>query len=285
MIQQDLTSETFWRLIAPRLSIRSGMLPAPAAAPDEGTLEALVHAMGREGYCKGHESRLAELAGALAETADILAARSIPIPFLFVYDEAWASFQLLHPVISRLLGGAYCALPCFWAWHVAPGQSGWPPHRDRGKSSLAADGRPLSITLWIPLTDATEANGCIHVVPTRLDPDHAVPVEEAPGLGRPLPASPGDWLAWNHAVVHYGGRAREGERPRVSLSMEFQSEAVAPFNEPLLWPLENPLFQHRILLIAMQLLQYEHVAPLNPEWRAFAEQQTMPLRSVGRHDE
>ena len=36
--------------------------------------------------------------------------------------------------------------------------AGWAPHRDIGHKSLIDDRRPKSITIWLPLTDATPQN-------------------------------------------------------------------------------------------------------------------------------
>jgi len=145
-----------------------------------------------------------------------------------------------------------------------------------GRKALAADGSPLVVTAWIPLSEATERNGCIRVVPARLDPAYGTAAEDdlsATARARALAASPGDWICWNDALLHWGGACLPGEPPRVSLSMQFQRGDAAPFNRPLLWPLADLEFGRRVQLVAMQLLQYEHFCPLAPVWREFSEGQ------------
>ena len=97
--------------------------------------------------------------------------RRCPPVFAFVYDEFWSVCAKLAPLLGSLLTHDYRQLPDFWVWYVDPQveASGWRPHRDKGPGSLLPDGSPKSVTVWIPLTDATPLNGCIYVVPSHLD--------------------------------------------------------------------------------------------------------------------
>ena len=179
----------------------------------------------------------------MAGTIRRFSADGISPVFAFLFDEFWAPFHALDALLGGVLG-RYAMLPDFWAWNVDPqkGESGWAPHRDQGRVSLAPDGAPLSLTCWIPLTEATPLNGCMYIVPAAMDPVYGTPQEKDHhrvelSAARALPAKPGDFLVWNQAVLHWGGRtSRRAEHSRVSMAMEFQRQDIEPFNLPLLPP-------------------------------------------------
>jgi ectoine hydroxylase-related dioxygenase (phytanoyl-CoA dioxygenase family) len=123
------------------------------------------------------------------------------------------------------LGNGYRALPDFWVWHVVPSESayGWSPHRDRVQPTLDRNNAPHSLTVWVPFTDATPLNGCIYMLPAHLDDRFKQRIWDGEGNNqvlqpqniRALPAPAGSLLAWNQAVLHWGGRAsRLAEGPR-----------------------------------------------------------------------
>ena len=95
----------------------------------------------------------------------------LPPIYIYIYDQAWQLFSALSPLTSHFLGDDFRLLPNFWAWHIPceAGVSGWPPHRDCQATTRFTDGLGgdvlMSMSLWIPLTDATEENGCMHVLP------------------------------------------------------------------------------------------------------------------------
>ena len=81
-----------------------------------------------------------------------------------------------------------------------------------------------------------------------------------------LPATAGSFLAWNQAVLHWGGRAsRLATAPRISAAFEFQRADQPAFNRPLLNPARLPSFTERLGLIAKQVLQYRHMYPLSSD--------------------
>jgi ectoine hydroxylase-related dioxygenase (phytanoyl-CoA dioxygenase family) len=228
-----------------------------------------------DGYVRGRCDALLRNAGRLADAIGKLVKLEIPIPFLFLFDEAWQCFAALHPLLVRILGRGYKALPDFWAWHVGPGERGWAPHRDRGRKSLAPHGVPLALTVWIPLSEANVDNSCIHILPPRHDKTYGTERElefdvASPEV-RPMPASLGEYLCWNQSVLHWGSEAGTCPTgPRMSLAAEFQRGDIAPFNEPLIAPLATLHFGERLVLIAKQLYQYRHTSLLSPEWRSWA---------------
>jgi hypothetical protein len=212
----------------------------------------------------------------MANTVRRFSAAGIPPVFCFVFDEFWAPFHALDAMYGGLLG-PYGMLPDFWIWNVDPakGEAGWQPHRDRGSISLRPDGRPISLTTWIPLSEATPLNSCMYVVPAHADPTYRTPREneyrfELPAI-RALPAKPGDVLVWNQAVVHWGSRSsRRATESRVSMAFEFQANDSKPFNTPILPPDTWVPFDMRLKLIAKQVLQYRHMYKVDPKIEAVA---------------
>lgn len=207
-------------------------------------------------------------------------AAGLPPLFAFVHEAPWRLFQSATPFLAAVLGSPPKVLPSFWAWCVSPrhDRAGWPPHRDRPHQvCLDPDGTPRSLSVWVPVTDATPENGCVYVVPMPLDhegPDGRGGREGAPsGEGtdlhplqavRALPAPAGSLLAWNQRVLHWGGRAgRRASTPRISVACEFQSARFPPFVLPLRAP-GVPSFEDRLGLIGLQLVQYQH-ATRTPE--------------------
>jgi ectoine hydroxylase-related dioxygenase (phytanoyl-CoA dioxygenase family) len=200
-------------------------------------------------------------------------------PFAFMYDEFWLLFVKLDNIFKRLLGPDYRILPDFWAWCVDPkkGEAGWTPHRDKGRIALFEDGKPKSLTVWIPLTEATTLNGCMYLVPADRDPVYGTEREKLwpenmnyAGI-RALPAQPGSVFFWNQAILHWGSQTSpRAPGPRISIAFEFQRGDVDPFNKPLMNPMHVPGFEDRLKLIGKQVLQYKHMYPLSPELEALA---------------
>ncbi|MBI2699023.1 MAG: hypothetical protein CK429_19390 [Mycobacterium sp.] len=268
----------FWGELCPGMSIEAGGYARPAAV---GEVTSLLANLKREGYV--------QVPGALPETTvapiryavSTLFQRGIPLAFAFVYDELWLAFQGLSSFLTSVLGEDYRALPDFWVWHVNPNENalGWGPHRDRVIPTLDPDNSPHTLTVWLPFTDATPLNGCMYMLPAHLDDrfrqrrwdgENNTVVYNLQDI-RALPATAGSLLAWNQAVLHWGGRgSRLGAGPRISAAFEFQRADRPPFNNPLLDPARVPTFQERLGLIGKQVLQYRHMYPLSDEVAAIA---------------
>lgn len=275
------SSQSFWREFAPSLRIAdSAFLSATQPfSIDEGSSQALQNLMRKEGYFQLPPvdwslpfDEMVALVGRLDQVG-------IPVPFAFLYDEFWVLYLKLHRVIEPILGPGYLRLPDFWVWFVDPrrDQRGWRPHRDKTSGSLRPDGSPLSLTVWLPLSDATTLNGCMYIVPADRDPTYNTPEQGNWTMDyqdiRALPAKAGSILMWNQAVLHWGshGVARE-TNPRISAAFEFQAGDAPPFNEPLMDPLTIPGFGKRLWLVAKQILQYQHMYPLEPSIGEAAEE-------------
>ncbi len=268
----------FWRRLCPELAIESAK-PSPRFAL--GDVSGLVERLKFEGYVNVPAVVPPEAFEPLQRCIAKLHEQEIPLAFAFVYDELWHAFHGVARFIEAVLGRSYRALPDFWVWHVLPSEqaAGWGPHRDRVQPTLERDNSPHSLTVWLPFSDATPLNGCIYVLPAHLDerfrrrvwdgPDNILVTD--PQNVRALPAPAGSLLAWNQAVLHWGGRAsRLADGPRASAAFEFQRGDRPPFNQPLLDPLAVPSFSFRLGLIGKQVLQYQHMYPLTADVEAIA---------------
>ena len=264
----EMTKEAFWRETFPDLTI-NGTEGAGVAALDADRLGLVSERMRVEGYFQEADPELVRLAGALSAGIERCAALSIPPVFVFLFDEAWQVFDRQRETLASLLGPGFQVLPDFWAWRVDPqaGQAGWRPHRDKGYQSLRPDGTPMSLTVWVPLTEAKPSNGCMYLLPADRDPVYGTADEknwkvDFPAI-RALPGKPGDWFCWNQAVLHWGGQTSKFcHEPRMSIALEYQRGDVPAMNEPLLGTSPALGFEDRLRLIAKQILQYQHMYPL-----------------------
>lgn len=268
----ELLSRDFWHSFAPQLHIAESSffqnIAAFDVAPDYG--QAVGALLRTEGYFQGNADWGLDLAMMVA-TVRALADANISTVFAFLYDEFWLPFAKLHLLYGNILGANYQLLPDFWIWNVDPkrGEAGWKPHRDKGRMALLPDGSPKSLTTWIPLSVATPLNGCMYIVPASRDPTYGTEAEgqwrfDYPAI-RALPGAPGDFFMWNQAVLHWGSMTSpRAPESRVSMAFEFQRSDVPPFNQPLIPPLTILSFEIRLRLIAMQVLQYQHMYALDP---------------------
>ena len=200
-------------------------------------------------------------------------------PFGFMYDEFWLLFLRLGKLIATVMHEDFYRLPDFWIWHIDPKkeESGFVPHRDKGRIALFEDGRPKSVTMLISLSRATPLNGCMYLVPAHRDPTYNTENERKIGFAyqdiRALPAEPGTVFMWNQSVMHWGSHAsHNATEPRVSVAVEFQRADVPPFNQPLSRVEDIPLLKSRVRLICKQTLQYTHLYTLSPKVKVVADQ-------------
>lgn len=274
----DVERSEFWHSLCPWLSIEADAAGPVGAIGQTGPLLADLK---REGYIRVSDVLPSWIVAPIRDGVSTLFRSGIPLPFAFVYDELWLAFQGLAGLLTAALGDGYRVLPDFWVWHVNPddGATGWGPHRDRVISTLQPDNSPQTLTVWLPFTDATPLNGCMYFLPAHLDdrfrqrrwdgPDNNVVTN--PQDIRAVPATAGSLMAWNQAILHWGGRAsRLGGAPRISAAVEFQRGDCPAFNSPLLAPDRLPTFTERLGLIGKQVLQYRHMYPLGDDVAAIA---------------
>lgn len=203
----------------------------------------------------------------LADTIKKFKDLGIPPVHAFIYDEFWVLFYKLNNFLEGILGQGYLRLPAFWAWHIdhINAETGWSPHRDNGRATLNTDGSPKSVTVWIPLTDATTLNSCIYIVPADRDPVYNTEQEDSwafhPADIRALPATAGTVFCWNQAVLHWGSHSSSRAKDdRISVAFEFQQGNIGLYyGTPVSNPDDFPNFKTRLELIDKQMSQYQHM--------------------------
>ena len=262
-----LMDRGMWQAFLPHLHIEdaANLQEPPTSALDAATAAAIREQFKTEGYIHASNFDWGVDMNAMAQAVLSLAAAGAPPVFAFVYDEFWLPFRRLKPLYELLLGN-YAMLPDVWMWKVDPkkNEAGWPPHRDKGRGSLFPDRSPKSLTAWIPLTTATPLNGCIYVLPAMFDPVYGTEQDNDYKMALPhvraLPAKPGDFLMWTHALLHWGSQSSpRAPENRISMAIEFQRVDVPPYREPLLNPDKLLTFESRLALIARQFGQYKHM--------------------------
>ncbi|WP_020590476.1 phytanoyl-CoA dioxygenase family protein [Kiloniella laminariae] len=259
----------FWRKLNPELSITNTPKESPALPGiDEPCLEQVSDTLWQDGYLSCPElypeSELAPLRQAMTR----LQQHNLPQAFIYLYDEVWQLFLRARPLLSHYLGDQYRILPHFWAWYIEAGKgTGWPPHRDSADQSvinLYGQEMLVSLSLWLPLTDATLQNGCMSILPKSCENTYE-PLLTDQGQIRlqdalALPAKAGSLLGWRQDLYHWGGRShRTAQGPRLSLSLEFQNAALDPLCEPLIDPQTPPPPEARLELVLKQLEKYLHM--------------------------
>ena len=278
-ILQAVVQPSYWRGLNPQLTIESTNTELGSSLDADET-EKLALDVKNEGYFQAHDVCPIRVVRRMADAIKRFHELQCPVVFAFVYDEFWSIFRQITPLMGRILGESFQQLPDFWAWYVDPAteSSGWRPHRDKGFQALRPDGTPLSLTVWVPLTDTTPLNGCIYLVPSHLDPPSLYENQEDKRLPnnmqdvRAIPATAGSFLGWNQAVLHWGGRAsRRATEPRISVAFEFQCGDIPPYNQPLLDPHRSPPFGTRLRLIGKQILQYRHMYGFSDALSALGE--------------
>lgn len=277
----EATDLHFWRALCPTLTVEGSAPVLPAALANA---DLWLERLREEGYVNDRDVIHPSSVGLLRAGIQTLVDRGIPPAFAFVYDEFWLVFRSLDPFLQSVLGPGYRVLPDCWAWYVKPSNeaAGWKPHRDRPGSSLDAQNTPNSLTVWLPLTDATPLNGCIHVIPAHWDEAIGDPVAAEPKEFRlanrklqdvrALPAPAGSLLAWNQLVLHWGGRASpRAAGPRCSIALQFQRGDMAPLTTPLLDPHALLPFRSRLGLIGRLIRGYSYFQTVDtPEMKGLA---------------
>jgi len=131
---------------------------------------------------------------------------------------------LLAPVLNEYT-------PVFGNFMVkeAVGDSPVPMHADW---AYVDEHEHISVSVWIPLIDTDERNGCLAVIPGSHRLSHhirgpRIPQWDVPcnfelidALGRPLPMRAGEAVIYDHRLLHYSDPNASGEvRPAVNLSL------------------------------------------------------------------
>jgi Phytanoyl-CoA dioxygenase (PhyH) len=206
----------------------------------------------------------------ISAALDQLKAANIPPVYIYLFDQPWQVFERLRNLIQHFLGVDYALLPNFWAWHLETvGAGGWPPHRDCDAQTvfdIGGDKLLMSLSLWVPLTDVDEENGCMYVIERGREAEihqfENPTKEELHAVATPLAARAGSVLGWPQDVLHFGGGyGRNAKSARKSLSFEFQNTAFDPLTQPLLDTRLVPSFEARLELLNLQFDKYRHIDP------------------------
>jgi len=272
---------TFWRGLCSELEIEASENFVAPLHFDDQQLSLISDIFHQEGYLHLPPAFEPQALHSLRRGIETLVDNGFPPVFIYIYDRPWELFHQLKPLIDHFLGDGAALLPHLWAWHIATDQdaAGWPPHVDCvGETRFDAGGDDflMSLSLWVPLTDTTPENGCMHVLPRPFERQYDPPVADVSQIKlqdvRALPAKTGSVLGWPQDLWHWSGRSSAlAQQPRISLSLEFQSTAFDPMAEPLLDTSAPPSFNERLNLIAMQFGKYTHMEDTPEHLRAFIE--------------
>lgn len=282
---ETLKDQIFWSSLSPSLHIYDNdfVQKTKLIEIDNNDITMLKELIIQEGYVK-IDPLFSDSFDSMKALINKLDEIGLPIPFCFIYDEFWLLFMRLHNVIGSILDLDFYRLPDFWAWRIdaKSEQSGWNIHRDKSYDAAIFNdtGMPKSITVWIPLSNVDCTNSCIYVLPANRDPTYFngndirlsenVWPDILPNI-RALPVQAGSVLIWNQAIWHWGSKTSSRvTEPRISLSIEFQSRKSNLLNVPVSNPLLFPTYDERLALVAKQILQYQHMYPLDDDVRNLA---------------
>jgi hypothetical protein len=274
LLQTDLHSTQFWQNLAPQLSINKYFQTTNPITISPEVMEEISRSMEQDSYLLLSSLIDKSETDAIRDCIFSLTDIGLPPVFVYIYDQPWALFERLRPIIELFLGNRFSLLPNFWAWHIPPikGASGWPAHTDCSAQTRfeSADGGTtfMSMSFWIPLTDATIENGCMAILPKSREILYNTPITDPnqiiPQDAINLPAKSGSVIGWSQDLYHWSRHVTTNlVTPRVSLSLEFQNPAFTPLIRPLLNIEHPPLFKEQLALIFSQFEKYKDMEPVN----------------------
>lgn len=277
--RRDAHSSGYWTTLRPTF-------PGKQSASEHGRGFELELRSGLEEHGYAHleaildRQRVEELLG----LGDAVRSVGWPPVWSFVYDEPWAlARDTLRPIAEVALDGPVALIPHLAVHYVsAAGESkGWHPHVD-------GRGRANRLTTWVPLTDATLANGCMYIVPRSSDEsvnravahyaNRKMSVGDVQRLlqhARALPAAPGSVLCWGFGLLHWGSVHGGGAEPRVSIAYEWIADGEAPHDDELptlLLDDELPSFAERLRFIARAIRAYHGFDATLEPFQALADE-------------
>lgn len=255
----------FWRRFSADLHIDDSKFLDGQSVLDisDKAIEGLKDRIISEGYFQLPPQELLLPLDKMAEVITRLHKENIPITFAFIYDEFWILYLRYHKLLCGILGSEYTRRPLFLAWRIDPlnNDAGFSPHRDYSVDEFSDNGLPTGLSFWIPLTDATPFNGCIHVVPANLDPTYNTPDRDIWKFAiqdiQCLPCNAGGAIAWDFSIIHWGGRSNpRAEHPRISVAFEFQTNKTDLISSQISDPLSIPTFETRIKYCSRQTIDF-----------------------------
>lgn len=228
-IIDSLNSIDYWQSLNPYLTISNIPFSRNPADLDLTLVDQsrYVRQMKEDGYFKLDSVLPQKNMEKLASAITNLVNQGFPPVFIAMYDEFWQVFRDISPLASPIFGDDYRLVTNFWAWYLPANakSAGFPPHRDIAGAPLSDNGLPWIGTVWIPLTDVTTHNACMHVLPASADPNlpndptnSNIPQNSIQDI-RALPAPAGSVLSWNPNVLHWGSRSSVwAKAPRISIA-------------------------------------------------------------------
>lgn len=266
-----IPSIQYWEKLNPELTISEYPFLRDPLDINAESLDQVqyVSQMKREGYIKLDGVLPGERMELLARAITTLVEEGFPPVMCYVYDEFWQIFRDISPVISPIFGERYRLSINRWAWYIPASEevAGFAPHRDMTNCPLpvmGSDGLPLIATVWIPLSDVSASNACMHVLPMNHDPHlpddktkTTIPHDKIQCI-RALPAKAGSVMSWNPNVLHWGSRGSPwASMPRISIATYLiRSEATA--FSGISTDISRPLtFDFRLGIVAKALINYD----------------------------
>ncbi len=274
-------SADFWRRMAPELTI-SNWIDSNDLKCTGAQLQANRARLVDDGYLHLKQPGIDAPYATIEKVMRRIVDAGMPAAFIGVYDEVWEIAAQLQSVLQGCFGGDFAMVPDFWASFSESGHRGVAAHRKRPGTALFRDHTPKSLSVWVPVTNATVENGCIYIVPAKLDKNYASAVSDRADAHlqciRALPAQSGDVLIWTGEAYHWKAVSsrHSGDGPLLSLSWEFQSMSAAPVAGFLVDCFPQVSFEDRLGLLAHQMPQHRNEYSGSPVWRAV--QQTLSNR-------
>lgn len=269
-IERALDPE-YWQALVPGLVVCGA--PAPELTPGPPLAEAAhraaaAHLQG-DRYVRLSQLLPLSLTARMHAGVNAVLAADWPAVFTWMYDEFWRVPRIppLVQLVSGMLGEGYLQTPYVWTNLVSEqrGADGWPPHVDN-------PGPDARVTMWIPLSEATLETGCISLIPPNAIPKelqdawHDRESFNVVEMKRLLQATiafeshPGDVLAWDARIIHWGAPRQSSGAPRVSLSMEFITAAgestITSKSIPVTSDGPLPSHEDRLRLIARGIVDF-----------------------------
>ena len=273
-MQPELRSISFWQRLAPQLSINDDFQTTCSIGISNDILQYLSRSMNKDSYFYLPPFLEKSETEPIRDAILTLIKEGLPPVFVYIYDQPWSLFDRLCPIIQLFLGNRFSLLPNFWAWHIPPikGSSGWSAHTDCNVTTrfenIDSGTTLMSMSLWVPITDATMENGCMAVLPRSrevlYDPTITDPRQIRPDDAVNLPAKSGSVLGWSQDLYHWSRYVTSSATtPRISLSLEFQNPVFSPLGHSLLDIKQPPSFKERLALILSQFDKYKDMENTN----------------------
>ena len=269
-LSSSFSDPDFWQALAPNLTIEGDNQQEAPVFLSGDVLGDLSQQFHEDGYLLLPPVFEECDFGPLRDGILALERAGLPPVFIYLYDQPYVLFARLQHLIGYFLGDRFALLPNFWAWNipVREGARGWAPHQDCQAKTRFPNGEGddvlMSLSLWVPLTDATLDNGCMSVLPRSNEPYYNLPLDDPdsikPEHGVALPAQVGSVLGWSQDLYHWSNRVtKNANASRLSLSLEFQNRAFDPLSVPLLDVTRPPPFKNRLELVRQQFSRYKHM--------------------------